>query len=111
MRKILMLTALAVVLGVPAAFAEEGSDKAHKRGHHKGKMFEKADTDGNGSISKAEFSDFHNKIFDKMDVDGDGQITREEQKKRREEWKEKRGDRREKRQERREDHSEDSSGE
>ena len=52
-------------------------------------LFDKADVDGSGQISKREFEVFMkrntnhtdeamHKLFDSMDVDGDGQITREE---------------------------------
>ncbi len=103
MKKILILAVMAVAFGVSPAFAEEGADRARKGGHHKGKMFEKADTDGDGAVRNEEFSAFHGKVFDKMDMDGDGQITPEEQQKRRAEWKEKMKERREARQDGRQD--------
>lgn len=51
----------------------------------------KADTDGDGAISKDEFMEMHTKkaekMFEKLDADGDGQITAEERKTAREKFK------------------------
>lgn len=53
---------------------------------------DKADTDGDGVISKEEFMQKHmkrgEKMFGKLDADGDGQISAEERKAAREKFKE-----------------------
>jgi Ca2+-binding EF-hand superfamily protein len=53
----------------------------------------KADTDGDGAISREEFMRMHEKKFDKLDADGDGQISVEERKAAREKFKEHRKER------------------
>ncbi len=50
------------------------------KGEHKGKMMERVDTDGNGSVSKAEFIAKHEAMFVKMDKDGNGELSKEEMK-------------------------------
>ena len=55
---VLLLTAL-------PAHADEGRP-------HKGKMFEKHDTNGDGVISKSEFLAHAEERFSKMDADGNG---------------------------------------
>lgn len=74
MKKILMLSALALVMAVPVAQAGK-----HKGGKHHGeKMFEKHDTNSDGVISKDEFMASAEERFAKMDADGNGEITKEE---------------------------------
>ncbi len=118
MKKIIMLTAVAMVLAAPAAFAEDSSDKAGHHGgsgHHKGKMFKKADKDGDGAISRDEFNAMHEDRFNRMDANGDGKITEDEAKASRDKIQEKMKEHREKRQDRiedrRENRGEDSSSE
>ena len=76
-----LLTAVAAgaLITSGAAYAEhhEGKDGGHK-GHHKAKMFEKMDTDGDGQISKAEHMAGAEERFAKMDTNGDGFVTKEE---------------------------------
>ncbi len=73
MKKILAIAALAMVLGVPAAFAGQyGNDD------HKGKFFEMSDKNADGVISKDEFVSSHAARFDEMDANGDGKVTAEE---------------------------------
>ncbi len=64
-------------LMTPAAFAEGaygGPDKAGAGG----KMYEKLDENGDGSVSQAEFLAQASERFAKMDVDGDGVLTKYE---------------------------------
>jgi Ca2+-binding EF-hand superfamily protein len=48
------------------------------RGGHQKMMLLRSDTDGDGRVSKEEFSDKHLEKFDKMDADKDGFITEDE---------------------------------
>lgn len=88
MKKLLTLTTAALVFSAPAVFAEEAKAPPP---HHKGGMFEKLDTDGDGKVTKAEFEAFHAEKFTKMDADGDGVVTKEEAAAAREKFKEHRG--------------------
>jgi hypothetical protein len=74
------ITALITIFfgSITSSFAEGGEVKGC--GHHKGKMFEKMDTDADGVISHEEFSAKAERRFKKMDANGDGKITREEAK-------------------------------
>ncbi len=74
------ITALVTIFfgSITSSFAEGGEGKGC--GHHKGKMFEKMDTDADGVISHEEFSAEAERRFKKMDADGDGKVTREEAK-------------------------------
>lgn len=77
MKKLFIYTALALVFMSPSAFADNHGGK--------GGMFEKHDTNGDGTISKAEFLSHAEERFAKMDANGDGSITKEEGKAAREE--------------------------
>lgn len=78
MKKILTYGAMAltVFVAVPLAVA----------GHHEGKdkkldhMFERYDTDKDGTISKAEFLTHEEKKFSEMDANSSGDVTKEEAK-------------------------------
>jgi hypothetical protein len=85
MKKLLALSAVAIALSTTPAFADRHEDGDHKKGQ-KGKMFEKLDADGDGTVTKAEFLSVHEEHFAKMDADGDGSITKEESEAAREEW-------------------------
>jgi len=78
MKKLMMLTAAVLTIQALPALAEEG--KGHKRdgGKYMEKMFTEQDTDGNGSVSEAEFQAFSKKRFDGMDGNKDGSLTKEE---------------------------------
>lgn len=84
MKKILMLSALALVMSAPTA-AEAGSHGG-KKGH---KMFEKHDLNGDGVVTKSEFLEGAEKMFSKMDIDGNGEVTKEEAQEARAKMKEK----------------------
>lgn len=87
-KKILVLSAAALMLQAIPALAEEGPGK----GDRGAKMFEKLDTDKNGTISEAEFIAKSKERFAAMDANSDGAVTPEEAKaaheKMREKWKE-----------------------
>ena len=78
-----MLTAVALaalVLPIQAKEKKEGG----KKGPNIEKMFSKKDTDGDGFLSKDEFTkgakdaERAGKAFDRMDKDGDGKLSKEE---------------------------------
>ncbi|MGN7439201.1 MAG: hypothetical protein ACTHOO_11230 [Alcanivorax sp.] len=90
MKKLLMLSALALAVSVPTA--AEAGPHGGKKGH---KMFEKHDLNGDGVVTKSEFLEGAEKMFSKMDLDGNGEITKEEAEearaKMKEKWKEHKG--------------------
>ena len=87
MKKLLMLSAAALVLSAGGAFAERG-EGGDGPGHHKGerhekrmeKMFDKKDIDGDGAISQDEHNKASDEWFKEMDADGDGKVTKDEAK-------------------------------
>lgn len=86
MKKLLMLSAAALVLSSGAALAghgEGGGPDGHKGERHEKrmeKMFDKKDLDGDGSISKEEHDKASAEWFTEMDADGDGKVTKDEAK-------------------------------
>jgi Ca2+-binding EF-hand superfamily protein len=81
---------------MPALANEENMTPAEKEAKIEKKAdmwFSKIDTDGNGSITKAEHTAFGDKMFDETDTNDDGSISREElkahKKKKEEEMKDK----------------------
>lgn len=91
MKKLLALGACALAFSATPALAETGD--------HKGKMFEKHDTNGDGVISKEEFLSHAEEKFGKMDADGNGEITKAEGEAAKEKWREKMKKHKEKRKE------------
>lgn len=85
MKKILMLTVAALALSTGFAYAE------HEEGHKdRGvKMFEEADANKDGVLSKEEFLARHEKKFAEIDANGDGSISKDEMEARHAEWREK----------------------
>lgn len=69
---------------LPAAILLLGSGAALAWPHGK------ADTDGDGAISKSEMKEMRLKMFDRMDADDDGYVTREEIRAKKEKMAEKR---------------------
>lgn len=63
-----LLTASALILSVPAAFA----------GDHHDKHFKKLDADGDGKVTRAEHAEGAQKMFAKADGNGDGIVTASE---------------------------------
>lgn len=94
-------TAFAMVAMISTAAmacpCQEGGQCKRKDGGHHGKMFDKMDTDGNGIVTKDEFTTKTMEKFSTMDADGDGNVTKEEaqahREQMREKWKEKRKER------------------
>ena len=78
MKKLLLMSALALVIGAPSA-AYAGDHEGGHKGEHKGhKMFDKLDLNNDGEITKAEFDSFHQTKFTELDADGSGVITKDE---------------------------------
>ena len=104
MKKLLLLTAAGLILQATPVLAEE-RDGGPKRGDHKGGMFAKHDTNGDGSISEAEFLVHAKARFAEKDTNNDGSISQEEAKAaheaRKAKMKEKREEMKERMQERR----------
>lgn len=94
MNKFLMMSAMVLSVAAVPVLAQPGDeggrkDRAEKRME---KMFEKNDSDKDGSISKEEFTASAEKRFSDMDKDGDGSVSKDEAKehaeKMHEKWKE-----------------------
>ncbi len=77
MKKVLLLGAAVLTMNAIPALAEEGGKK-HHGGMKMEKMFSEQDTDGNGTVSKAEFDAHATKRFESMDANKDGGLTQEE---------------------------------
>ncbi len=74
MKKLLMLTAAGLIFQATPVLADH-----HEGGEgHKGKMFEKHDSNGDGVISESEFLEHAKKKFSEKDKNGDGVISKEE---------------------------------
>ncbi len=68
-------TLVAIFFGsITSSFAEGGKGCSH----HKGKMFEKMDTNADGVISLEEHAAKAERRFKKIDANGDGKVTKEE---------------------------------
>lgn len=90
-KTIVAVSALAILM---AGVAAPSLAKHHKGGKH----FAKMDTDGNGTVSEAEFVNRTKARFAKIDADGNGEITKEELKAAHEARKAKRAERKAKKQ-------------
>ncbi|MFP4097620.1 MAG: hypothetical protein ACLFP8_05905 [Alphaproteobacteria bacterium] len=103
MKKMLMLSALAMVASVPVAMAEDEGSYGRKgprgeRGQYMGSLiFKHHDLNEDGVVTKDEFLESAEERFDKMDVDGDGEVTKDEAKEHRAGIKEKMQERRKER--------------
>lgn len=91
MKKLLVFSALALAFAASPALAD------HHEGHKKGGMFEKADVNGDGVVSKEEFMKSQEERFSKMDANGDGSFTKDEAEAMKKKWAEKRKERKEQR--------------
>lgn len=83
MKYVLGIALLALGLASSAAYAEDAHAEKRSGGGH----FQKADTDGDGSVSKAEFMAQAEERFGKMDLNGDGTVTKDEVDAKKEEYK------------------------
>lgn len=78
MKKILMLSALALAVTAAPAFAQGGGG-GPKGPRDPGKMmFEKGDANGDGVIDESEFMEKAQERFKAMDTNDDGKVTKEE---------------------------------
>jgi hypothetical protein len=74
-----VIVLFAISLGsITTSFAEGVEGKGCSS--HKGKMFERTDTNDDGVISYEEFSAKAKRRFKKMDANSDGKVTKEEAK-------------------------------
>ncbi len=80
MKKLLMLGVAAVSMGALPAVAKEGG--AGKPG-----LFEKYDTNADGSVTKEEYMAHATKKFEELDADKNGSISKAESDAKRAEWK------------------------
>ena len=86
MKLLLAALALALCFAAPAAHAVEG--KTDDKGPFKMRL----DTDGDGSVSKAEFMKAQEERFADMDSNGDGSVSGDEMKASWDRWKERRSE-------------------
>lgn len=93
-KQTLIALSLAALIATPA-LAEHGKDGHPHRGP--GHMFEKADTNKDGVVTKEEFRAQSDKFFAKLDTNGDGKITKQEQEEAHAKFKQKREEHRAKR--------------
>lgn len=89
MKKILLMSAAFLALQALPVMAEDGG-KEHHKGKGLEKMFEKQDTNKDGSISEDEAVAFAKERFAETDTNKDGKVTKDEIKshmdKKRAEW-------------------------
>jgi hypothetical protein len=94
MKKLLLFGAAVLALQALPALAEEGGKMKRDGGKMMERIFTEQDADGNGSVSKDEFTSHATKRFEAMDANKDGGVTKEEIKAHHEakkaEWKAKR---------------------
>lgn len=76
----LTITAILLSISVASTAAYAGmGHSCHKGNKHQGhKQFSLMDTNNDGSVSKEEWSNFHEQRFTAMDADADGVVTKEE---------------------------------
>jgi len=91
MKKLLMITALAMVASAPVMAEGYGKGPGRHRNPERKleMMFKRHDTNKDGVIAKDEFLKGAEERFEKIDLDSDGKVTKEEAKKHAEEMREK----------------------
>lgn len=82
MKKLMILSVLALAFAVSPVLAGDHGGK--------GLMFEKADTNKDGAVSKDEFMKAQEGHFAKMDANGDGSFTKDEAEAMKQKWEKKR---------------------
>ncbi len=88
MKKILMSGAVLMLLAAPAMAEDKMPPGDGAPPQHQG-MFERADANNDGKVSKAEYNAQQEKFFAETDKDGNGELTKDEMKARREAMREK----------------------
>ncbi len=94
MKKLLMITGLALAVSAPFYVASDAAAEGDGKGKKFDRMFNHWDKDGNGSVSKREFLSAAEERFDKMDIDNDGEVTKREFKAKHDQMKDKMSERR-----------------
>jgi hypothetical protein len=100
MKKFVLIATSAFVVSALPALAQDAvttkpmetttkTEAPAKERRNKANRMEKADANGDGSISKAEFLANSEKMFNEMDLNGDGNITQAEMESKRDEWRKK----------------------
>lgn len=76
MKKILMFAVFVSAFSAVPVLAQEAPEaSSDSKPPRAARMFEKMDLDGDGMVTKEEFTKAHEDRFAKMDADGDGKIT------------------------------------
>lgn len=70
------MAAVALLISIAAPAMAERDGKGFPP--HRGKLFERMDTDSDGTVTKEEFLKNAEKHFSELDTDNNGKITREE---------------------------------
>lgn len=91
MKKLLMMAVAATVISMPAIADDMTPEQKEEKLNTKvEKVFSEADTDKNGSISKAEHTAVGDKMFTDADTNSDGSLSKEEVKaEKKKHWEEK----------------------
>jgi Ca2+-binding EF-hand superfamily protein len=78
MKKTINYLAVVSVLAISVNMAHSGNMQDQPHGAGNGSLFDRLDTNGDGSISKSEFDAFNAQHFKNLDTNNDGKITPEE---------------------------------
>ena len=77
MKKWMIMSALMCVAAMPAMAMSDMSDRERANSHSQ-KMFDKADTDHDGVLTRTENNRYADQMFMKADANHDDRLTREE---------------------------------
>jgi hypothetical protein len=80
MKKALVLSIVATLVGSSLALAQPTEERPAKHEARSARHFAKLDQNGDGKVTKAELVAAHEKRFDAMDQNRDGKVTQEERK-------------------------------